>query len=80
MAAPTQPAWAALYSQLVSQLGAGTIAVESPALGRVEFARPADLFQALNILKLEAANANGIAGAGVITCGYDRGLSPKGGC
>ena len=80
MAEPTQPDWAALYAQLVSQLGNNTVAVETPSLGRVEFLRPADLYAAMNLVKQEAAAAAGIATAGVFVCGYDRGLGPKGGC
>jgi hypothetical protein len=75
----TQPDWDSLYTQLLTQL-TSPVSIETPQLGRVENQRASDLYTALNMLRLEAANANGISTAGVMTVGYDRGLGPKGGC
>jgi hypothetical protein len=77
--AAAPPDFDALYSQLLSQL-AGPMAVESPQLGRVQFGPASDLYQSLNIIRMEQARAAGLSTAGVFVCGYDRGLGPKGGC
>jgi hypothetical protein len=77
--AAAPPDFDALYAQLLSQM-AGPLAVESPQLGRVQFAGAADLYQSLNIIRMEQARAAGQSTAGVFTVGCDRGLSMKGGC
>jgi hypothetical protein len=68
----------ALASRLVGQLANGTLSIETPQLGRVEYLRPTEVYAALNILRQEAARASGVQMAGVFTIGYDRGLGcPK---
>jgi hypothetical protein len=76
---PVQPDWCAMYQALLKQIG-GPVMVETPQLGRVEFARPSELYQALQMLRMEAARAAGTATAGVFVVGYDRGLWPTKGC
>jgi len=73
------PDFDTLYNNLLAQMG-GPVEVETPQLGRVAFPRPSEVYQALNYLRMAASGAAGTSTAGVITVGYDRGLSPKGGC
>jgi hypothetical protein len=71
--------WTALYTRLVTQL-AGPAEVETPALGRVAFSRPSEMYLALNYLRMAEAAASGTATTGVIVIGHDRGLWPPKGC
>jgi hypothetical protein len=64
----------ALAAELMGQLATGTLSVETPQLGRVEYLRPTEVYAALNILRQEAARAAGVQTAGVFVIGYDRGL------
>jgi hypothetical protein len=73
------PDYNALAQNILAAMG-GPIQIETPQLGRVEFPRPAELYQALNYLRMAANAAAGIPTAGVFVVGYDRGLSPQGGC
>ena len=71
----------ALAEQLVTQLASGVLRVSTPQLGEVEYLRPTDVYQALSLLRQEAARASGALTAGVFTVGYDRCLGPvRGGC
>jgi len=78
--ANTPPDFDTLSQQLLTQLGSGVIECETPQLGRVGFARPAELYQALNYLRIAQAAAAGSPPTGVIVIGFDRGLWPQGGC
>jgi len=76
----TPPDFSALIQQLITQLGGGVVETDTPQLGRVGFARPAELYAAMNYLSLAQAAANGVATAGVITIEHDRGLWPMRRC
>jgi hypothetical protein len=77
---PQPPDFAALYNALLAQLG-GPVEVETPQLGRVTWPRPAELYQAMNYLRMAQAATSGTATTGVIVVGHDRGLwPPQGGC
>jgi hypothetical protein len=69
------PDFNALYNKVLNLIG-GPVEVDTPQLGRCAFPRPAELYQALNYLSIAAAQAAGMATAGVITIEYDRGLWP----
>jgi hypothetical protein len=75
----TPPDFSALYNGVLAQIG-GPVEVETPQLGRVQFPRPAELYQALNYLRMAANAAAGTPTTGVFVIGYDRGLWPQGGC
>jgi hypothetical protein len=77
--AAAPPDFDALAAQLLSQM-AGPVAVESPQLGRVQFGPASDLYQSLNIIRMEQARAAGLSTAGTFVVGYNRGLGPNGGC
>jgi hypothetical protein len=74
--ATAPPDWNAIYSKALAQMG-GPVEIETPQLGRTQFPRPSELYAALNYLKLAAAEASGVATAGVFVVGHDRGLGPK---
>jgi hypothetical protein len=71
----TPPDLNALYQQVLAQMG-GPIEVDTPQLGRVAFPRPAELYAALNYLRMAQNAANGIATTGVFVIQHDRGLWP----
>jgi hypothetical protein len=71
----TPPDFDTLYNNLLAQMG-GPVEVDTPQLGRVAFPRPAELYQALNYLRMAQAASSGTAVTGVITIGHDRGLWP----
>jgi hypothetical protein len=77
--AQNSPDLAALYQQVLTQMG-GPVEIETPQLGRVAFPRPAELYQALNYLRMAQAAASGTAVTGVFVVGHDRGLWPCKGC
>jgi hypothetical protein len=76
---PVKSDFDTLYGNLLAQLG-GPVEIETPQLGRVQYPRPVELYQAMNYLRMAQNAANGIAATGVITIGHDRGLWPCKGC
>jgi hypothetical protein len=80
MANGTQtPDYGALIDQIASSV-TGTLAIETPQLGRVEFHRPQDAYAAINLLRMLQNEAAGNSSTGVIVATYNRGLDPQGGC
>lgn len=75
----TPPDLDAIYQQVLGALG-GPVEVETPQLGRVTFPRPAELYAALNYIRMAQNAAAGVPAAGVFTVGYDRGLGPTEEC
>jgi hypothetical protein len=73
----TPPDYNALYDKLLAQLG-GPVEVETPGLGRCAFPRPAEVYSAMNYVRMAQAQAAGLATAGVFVVGYRRGLEPTG--
>jgi hypothetical protein len=74
--ATSPPDYDALQDALLKQLG-GPVEVETPQLGRVTFPRPAELYAAMNYLRMAQAQAAGLPTTGVFTVGYCRGLGPS---
>jgi hypothetical protein len=72
----TPPDLDALYSAALGQVGR-PVEIETPQLGRVSWPRPAELYTALNLLRMEQARAAGVAMTGVITIKYSDGLGPS---
>jgi hypothetical protein len=75
----TPPDFDTLYNNVLALIG-GPIEVDTPQLGRVAFPRPAELYAALNYLRMAQAAASGNAPTGVIVIQHDRGLWPCRGC
>jgi hypothetical protein len=74
------PDFDSLYNQLMAAVGA-PLEIETSQLGRVMNRSAKDVYQMLEILRMEQARAAGaVPVTGVIVIGHDRGLWPAGGC
>jgi hypothetical protein len=71
----TPPDYTAIANKILNLIG-GPVEIDTPQLGRVGFPRPAELYQALNYIRMAQAQAAGTATAGVFVAQYDRGLWP----